>query len=180
MERAFLAGFAGFTSGILCCSFFLLAWWFPVMLALMGVLVLGTASFSKRKTLLLCAITMLAAAIGMGRVTVMPSSLPESLMPLLETTASLEGVVVGEPDIRETTQRVPVQVRIQKEETTVLAVLPLFPRIERGDRIRVTGKIVSPEPFETDTGRTFRYDRFLAKDGIFALVEHGHAEHIET
>ena len=180
MERAFLAGFAGFTSGILCCSFFSLGWWFPAMLALMGVLVLGTACFSKRKTQLLCAVTMLAATLGMVRVISMPSGLPESFVPLLETTTSLEGVVVGEPDIRETTQRVPVQIHIQKEQTTMLAVLPLYPRIARGDRIIVTGKVVSPEPFETDTGRTFRYDRFLAKDGIFALVEHGQAEHIET
>ncbi|MDP3402832.1 MAG: ComEC/Rec2 family competence protein, partial [bacterium] len=35
-----------------------------------------------------------------------------------------------------------------------------------------------PEPFETDTGRTFRYDQFLAKDTIFALVKSASLETI--
>jgi competence protein ComEC len=45
--------------------------------------------------------------------------------------------------------------------------------------VHVEGTLALPEPFETDTGRTFRYDRFLAKDDVFALVGNASIETVE-
>lgn len=177
--RLFLAGFVGFASGIACRSLFAFPWTaiaFPLLLV--GV-VLFVWQGARRSAYLACAIALMASALGMGRVMLVPDALPGAFVPLLETDVTLEGVVVAEPDLRETTQRVTIRVREEGAETGVLAVAQLHPEIEYGDRVLVRGTMVLPEPFETDTGRTFRYDRFLAKDGIFALVEHAEIETLE-
>jgi len=48
-----------------------------------------------------------------------------------------------------------------------------------GDRFKVSGTFSVPEAFEGDTGRTFQYDMFLAKGGVFGIVSYAHAEKIE-
>lgn len=177
--RLLLAGFVGFASGILCRSLFVFpaaAIVFPLLLA--GVVLLVWQS-ARRIAYLVCALALIGTVFGMGRVMLVPDRLPESFATLLETKVALEGYVISEPDIRETTQRVTIRVREGDREAKVLAVAPLYPEIEYGDHVRVQGKMVLPEPFETETGRTFRYDRFLAKDGIGALVEFAEIETLE-
>lgn len=109
--------------------------------------------------------------MGAGRVMLVPAALPSEFAPLIGTSVTLEGRVIAEPDIRETTQRVTVDVIQNGAHAKLLAVAPLYPDVAYGSRVSVHGTLVYPEPFTTDTGRTFRYDQFLAKDAIFALVE---------
>jgi len=116
-------------------------------------------------------IFLLLAAIGIGRTSLVPA-FPESLRPLLNTNVVMEGKVIADPDIREESQRI----SLQTEDTRILAVVPLYPEVRYGEYVRVEGKLVLPEPFDTDGGRVFRYDQFLRKDGIFGLVERAHLE----
>jgi competence protein ComEC len=171
-----LSGFLGFASGILCRSLFV----FPASaLILPGILV--TSCFvlflvRRRAPYVVCTVFILGALLGSGRVFFAPSALPEAFTPLLGTEVSLEGTVVVEPDIRETTQRVTLLIESEGVKTKVLAVAPRYPEVAYGARIQAEGRFALPEPFGTDGGRTFRYDRFLAKDGVFALVEFGRVE----
>jgi competence protein ComEC len=62
------------------------------------------------------------------------------------------------------------------EVGTVLVRADRFTHVAYGDRIRATGKIELPKPFETDTGRTFNYPMYLRAHGVthtmsFAKVE---------
>ncbi|MES2931454.1 MAG: ComEC/Rec2 family competence protein [Patescibacteria group bacterium] len=172
MSRTLLvAGPLGFTGGLLCRSFFFFPWQVLVFaLLLSGIFVLAWMH-ARRVLYGACAVALLGVAIGAGRVMLAPSSLPETFASRIGTEVVLEGVVSREPDIRETTQRVTIKVEDSGERTNALAIAPLYPEIEYGSRVAIRGTLAYPEPFETDTGRTFRYDRFLAKEGIFALVE---------
>lgn len=99
---------------------------------------------------------------------------------------ALEGVIVREPDTRET--YVAQTVRVDSvdgasllEPYRVLLLAPHFPEIGYGDRIRATGTFALPEDFATDdSGRVFPYSAYLAKDGIYALVRYPAIELLDT
>lgn len=167
----FLAGLLGFASGILCRSFFFFTWPVLVFFLVLAGIILATWFSWRRSFYLVCVAALIGCVLGAGRVMLAPAAIPESFLPLVGTEVSLEGTIVAEPDIRETTQRVTVEVTRGGARTKLLAVAPLYPEVSYGDRVRVEGKLTYPEPFATDTGRTFRYDRFLAKDGIFILAK---------
>lgn len=109
--------------------------------------------------------------LGAVRTSLAQGSLPEPFISRLDTTTTLSGKIIDDPDIRETTARITLLVHEGGVKTKVLAVVPLFPEIKYGETVVVEGILTRPEKFETDTGRVFRYDSFLAKDGIYALVE---------
>lgn len=115
---------------------------------------------------------MLAAVLGAGRMLFVPQTLPDAYVPLVGEEVVLEGIVIAEPDMRETSQRVLARV----PQTNVLAVASLYPEVSYGEQVRISGRFVLPQPFDTDGGRMFRYDQFLAKDGVFALVERASLE----
>lgn len=98
----------------------------------------------------------------------------------VEERVTLKGVIVREPDIRETTQHL----YIKEDETgeLFLATTDAFVLVEYGDRVSVGGVLKYPELFETDLGRTFNYRGYLRTRGVslvmsFAdvtVMEHGH------
>lgn len=162
----FVMGVIGFASGIIFRSLFVFSWsciFFPVLLAI-ALTIIG---FRRRKKIyILFALALLAMSLGMARVAITPVALPEELAANVGTKISLEGVVYGDPDLRESTQRI----TIQTEETRILAVAGLHPDFRHGELVRVRGVLELPQPFATDGGREFKYDKFLAKDGIFGVI----------
>ena len=61
-------------------------------------------------------------------------------------------------------------------EGRVLVVAPAHAEVRYGDRVRATGRLDVPEAFDTESGHSFDYPMFLAKDDIlyslsFAEVE---------
>ncbi|HRH55514.1 MAG TPA: ComEC/Rec2 family competence protein [Candidatus Paceibacterota bacterium] len=176
MSKMLLLGFLGFASGILCRSLFFFPW--PILLAgiLFAAIFLYAFSLKQRAAYLMVAAVLLGAVLGAGRTMLADTQLPSVYVPLIGTEIALEGWVAAEPDIRETTQRVTLEVTRGGASTRVLAVAPLYPIVAYGEEVLVLGTLALPESFEGDTGRTFRYDRFLEKDGIHALVERARLE----
>lgn len=170
-DSLLFAGLLGFASGILCRSFFFFSWPLLGFLSIIAGILLIAWLRNHRKLYLISAILLVGAILGAGRVMLVPATLPPEFVPLVGTSVTLEGKVIAEPDIRETTQRVTVDVVQDSVHTKLLVVAPLYPEVVYGSRVSVQGTLKHPEPFTTDTGRTFRYDQFLAKDAIFALVE---------
>ncbi|MFN2157242.1 MAG: ComEC/Rec2 family competence protein [Anaerolineae bacterium] len=90
-----------------------------------------------------------------------------------EGWATLTGVVVGEPDVRDRY----VNLRVQAEELThgsdapvrvhglVLVRAPRYPVPHYGDRIRASGELETPPTFET-----FSYRDYLARQGIYSTI----------
>lgn len=50
----------------------------------------------------------------------------------------------------------------------ILLYTDLYPEYTQGDLISVSAKVYQPEPIVDDKGDSFAYDKYLAKDGIYA------------
>ena len=61
----------------------------------------------------------------------------------------------------------------ESEKVGALAVMPLSADVRVGDRVRVYGTLSVPHAFETDGGRTFRYDKYLQARNIRFLIQYG-------
>lgn len=174
---ALLFAFAGFALGIASESLARLG--IPSALAALSasaLLFLLYAARPARRAHLLAGAFMLAAAAGVFRASFVERTLPGAFAPSLGSEVEFMGRIAEEPDLRETSARLTVEVEEGGATTRILAVAPLHPESRFGDRVLVRGTLEAPEPFSTDGGRVFRYDRFLAKDGIFAIVPNAEVE----
>ena len=105
----------------------------------------------------------------------------QSLRPFLGDTTTIEGVIRAEPDIREDKQFLVIKTNTIDGSlitTNVRVTTYRHSDFEYNDSITVSGKLKSPESFETESGRTFHYDNYLLNKGITAtmfqptIVEH--------
>jgi competence protein ComEC len=170
VEKALLVGSAGLVSGICARSLFVYNWQSIAFVALLSLLGAGAYVLYRSRGYVYVSLFLLMFVLGSVRVLVVPQELPERYAQLIGTAVTLEGVVVADPDIRESAQRVRVEVREGEETVRILAVLPLYPSVEYGDALTVEGKLTLPEAFATDGGREFDYPHFLAKDGVLAVM----------
>lgn len=110
---------------------------------------------------------------------VAPSPAPEALSAAEGRFAEVEGVIAKDPDIRDTSIFLTVDVESVDGGASggrILVLASRYAEVAYGDRIRVTGKLEVPQAFDTDTGRTFDYPHYLLAQGIthemsFANVE---------
>jgi competence protein ComEC len=166
----FYATIGAFALGILLQSVFEIPHALLLFLGITGAGLFVTGIFLRRPGYFLIAIICIAFSLGVLRMAAAPQKLPASLSYLIGTQAPLEGVIATDPDIRETTQRVTIEITREKITTRILAVAPLYPRLGYGQHVRVSGGIELPKTFDTDGGRVFDYPKFLAKDGVFAMI----------
>ncbi len=170
---ALLAVVSGFASGVGVRSVFSFGWE-PIVFVMLLVALLGAAAFLKeRRVYSLVAVFFIFVALGMVRSTVADTPLPEAFVGDLKHRVQYEGVVVSDPDVREKNQRIALSVEKGSEEVGVLAVMPLSADVRVGDRVRVYGTLSLPHAFETDGGRTFRYDKYLQARGVRFLIQYG-------
>ncbi|MDP2649964.1 MAG: DUF4131 domain-containing protein, partial [bacterium] len=164
---------SGFAGGIFLRSVFVFSWEPVAFVGLLAAL-LGAASFYKpRRVYSLGAIFLVCVAFGMVRSAIADTPAPEAFMRDVKHRVSYEAIVVGDPDIREKSQRIATEVHSGDEVTGMLAVMPLSADVKVGDRVRVNGALSVPQAFETDNGRTFRYDKYLQARGIRFLISFG-------
>ncbi|PLX25703.1 hypothetical protein C0580_01850 [Candidatus Parcubacteria bacterium] len=50
----------------------------------------------------------------------------------------------------------------------ILLYTDLYPEYKQGDLISASAKVYKPEPIIDESGKSFAYDKYLAKDGIYA------------
>jgi competence protein ComEC len=109
--------------------------------------------------------------VGAAIFSLLASRVDTVLAPYAGQRVSVEGVVVRDPDTRDTTQRLTVtptyvnQVPIA-ESRNIIVTTERFHAIAYGDRIEVRGVLRAPQPFETDTNRIFDYPRYLWAHGV--------------
>ena len=163
---------SGFASGIFSRSLFYFGWEpiaFVLLLAAILVVVPRMFADTSRLAYSLGAIFFLCVALGMLRTAATDTPLPDAFVRDLKHRVQYEAVVVGDPDVREKNQRIALAVG----DTGMLAVMPLSADVKVGDRVRVYGTLSLPHAFETDNGRTFRYDKYLEARGISFLIQYG-------
>lgn len=165
---------SGFASGVFLRSLFFTSWW-PILFVILLTALFAIAAFLKpRRAYLLGAVFCLCVALGMARAELADTPLPHTFARDVRHRVSYEGVVVADPDVRDTNQRVEIRVESGSESTMVLAVAPRYPVVAVGDRVWVSGTLQAPEPFADDSGRIFRYDKYLQRDGVRFLLNYAY------
>lgn len=169
-----LALSGGFSVGIFLRSLVVSGWEWPAFALLCAAIVFGAWLFSPRRAFALGAIFCTFIALGMCRSALTESKPPPAFSSMLRHRVSYEGVVAGEPDLRDSSQRVPIRVTQGEAQTTVLAVAPRSEPVAVGDRVRVSGTLELPQAFADDNGRVFRYDKYLEVRGVRFLLDYAY------
>lgn len=181
--RIFWAVVLGFCGGVFLQSLaplgIVVAAW---LVALAGVVVIAhpLAQLEWRVALLtVCA--LVACAGGIMRMHGAALASDPMIDAYISERVQLEGIVRGEPDVRENSVRFTVGIESVGSTTvhsglSAIVSVPLHSPGAYGDRVRAEGTLRVPESFETGEGRQFDYPGFLAKDRImyqmsFARVE---------
>jgi competence protein ComEC len=160
----------GFASGVFLRSVFSFEWQPVAFLFLLIVLFSSAAFLRPRLGYTLGAVFCLLCALGMLRTSLTDTPLPQTFADDLRHRVTYAGVVVTDPDVRETTQRVQVRVSTGDESTIVLVVAKPYPTVGVGDTVSISGTLFKPTPFDTDGGRIFHYDKYLQRDGVRFLL----------
>ncbi len=184
--------FFGFTIGsvlgIAVESTYTLGWPFAILLGFLSVLI---ALLAKRSGASLrgftIAILLLGCSLGIFRTDVSRNNRNmHSLDSFMGETVQLNGVVVEEPDARETNTNIIFETHSVNgttvDATRILVNAPTYPEIQYGDELSISGKIITPKNFAPADGQqAFDYRAYLAKDDIYykmpfskiSIVDHG-------
>jgi len=160
---------SGFASGIFFRSLFNFGWpviFFVLILAMILIIVPSLFEGLRRPLYTLGVIFLIFVAFGMVRTTFVDSSLPDAFVRDVKHRVSYEGIVVSDPDVRDSNQRVEISVTKGTESVKMLAVAPRYPSVMVGDKVKVSGTLEIPEAFADDNGRIFRYDKYLERSGV--------------
>ena len=109
------------------------------------------------------------------------------LAPFVGEQVTVEGTVVRDPDVREKTTRLTVRPESVNGEAiagskNIIVSVDRFTHVAYGDRIEAIATLEAPESFETDSGRTFDYPKYLWAHGVsyelpFAHITVGESGH---
>jgi len=106
---------------------------------------------------------------------------------------SFVGVIVDEPDVRESNTKLTIKVEsvvgdpeTQKFKEKILVTVPIYPEYSYGDKVNVTVTLDEPSEIEND-GRVFDYKGYLRVRGIWytsrfttiSLVSSGHGNPVK-
>ncbi len=131
----------------------------------LGIALLLFLFVSKKPLILYIAIFLLAVSLGSFRFS--QATFHEFTYDhYINQTITVSGIVVDEPDERESHQRLLIRTDTEK----ILVTTDLFPRFSYGDKVAVSGRVMKPENFETKTGRAFNYISYLSKDDIYYQI----------
>ena len=150
-----------------------------ILIALVLALVWG----KRRETpfaphLLFLSIFLFAFAIGALRFEIATwSEIDLELERQVGTEVTLTGVVVREPDIRERTTHLYIEV----EDSLVLVTTDRYAgEFAYGDLVSAKEVLERPEAFETDLGRTFNYPGYLLARGTSYVLPFAEVEVLES
>jgi hypothetical protein len=146
------------------------------LLGLLGIILACGFFYTRRSAYVIALLAIAVFGVGSMRAATVARTLPQAFVPLLEENVTLDGTVVAQPDVREEGIRLTVEISKDDAHTSIIAVAPPHGAYAVGDRVRVADTLRTPEPFAAGGGRTFAYDRFLAKDGVFALIQPARVE----
>lgn len=165
-----LAAVSGFASGVFLRSLTFSDWAPVFFIFLLTLLFSGAMLLTSRRAYLLATVFCFCGLLGVLRSAASEYVLPHSFGSSLNHRISYEGVVVGDPDERDTTERIPIRITSAPDTVTLLAVVKRGTEASVGDRVSVSGTLAQPEPFAGDNGRMFRYDKYLESHGIHLLL----------
>ena len=164
----FYGGAIAFGLGIFVRSFSEINTPVTLWLLLMSAALIVLALYKqKHTTVLLGGVLLLIFALGIVRLDWADRSAAASeYESRVGETIKLEGVIVQEPDQRESSTHLYIDVDRKK----LLVTADRYTSYGYGDVVMVQGEIQKPEAFTTDLGRTFNYSGYLKARGVSYLI----------
>ena len=172
MDRFLYAVIGGFLSGVLWRSIVDFGFAFSFFIVFLGFVVLLMALLSRERiVVVLVGVLLISGGLGMARFDLSDLHRGSDMLDQkVGTSIRAEGIVIDEPDKRETNTNYTVLLdHISKEPVSekVRVVAESYPAFSYGDRIHISGELQKPKGFQTDDDRYFDYATFLSKDDIF-------------
>lgn len=164
----------GFIGGVFIHSFFNVSIYFSVFIVLLAFTFMGLFFLKRRLAYLFTALVFLGGALGLLRFTLAELDKGDAYMDMrLGTDVTIEGVVIDEPDRRETSTKLTLEVakvdgRMVRERA--LITVDRYPAYVYGDEVVVRGELLKPKAFVGEDERIFDYASYLGKDGIYYLL----------
>lgn len=122
--------------------------------------------------ILAASIFCIAVVLGMLRMHV---AIPEHVaLDRVGAQVTLEGRVVAEPDVRDGYTNLTIATDAVAHK--VLTRVRSQQTFHYADTVRVKGTLEQPENFVGDTGRTFNYQGYLAKDDVYYIITTRHVD----
>jgi len=141
-----------------------------ISLALLFSLATLLLSFSRYpRVRFIAAVGAVFIAGSLRYAAALPNKQEYGIHNLAGQSAAVTAYIAAEPDIRLSDQRLIASV--SDPPGKVYLKIPLYPRYAYGDKVKITCRLQLPEAMETENGRVFRYDMYLARLGVFALCE---------
>lgn len=174
----------GLSAGIILTSFLPVGFSGALVLTLIGaviffyITVIENWGWRENGVFFLLPMFLFSAGLGVLRMEFKTSNVANpKLDNLIGEKVLLSGVVSSEPDMREKITQITVSIYDKPVENSkeiflgkVLVRADNFNGLNYGDQVEFSGKLEKPKNFEGDTGRTFNYENFLAKDGIGYII----------
>src|SRR5258708_31867951 len=175
-DKIFYASCFGLILGVLLRSFVFVNLYFAILVAILALGLILFTYFTKLKWGIIISIYIFSAALGIFRFHIASEAPPDVFESKIGQTKLFEGVITDEPDIRENSQKLTIEIISGKEKTKILATVGLDQDFKYGDGVNLYGKLSKPENFTTDQGKEFDYINYLRKDGIFYVVNYAHID----
>ncbi len=187
----------GFIGGIALGSIFPINVGFFVALVFLTVVFFVYRYFvdeNSHKILNIALFIVLGVLCGVGRIMISDLYSDSKLDEYVGKQINIEGIIVGEPDVRETNTKLTVGVRSVLSGTTtipikekILVTVPIYPEFSYGDKVRAKVVLEEPGEFETN-GRIFDYKGYLRVRGVWytsrftnvEFVSSGHGSLVKT
>lgn len=136
-----------------------------------------------RGVLFFASIFLLGLAFGILRINFSDINKSSTLEKFENEKVSFSGVVVEEPDVRETNTRLMVLLSdanlgtstVPLSEKIIISV-NLYPEFYYGDKISFTTKLNRPKNIESDSGRIFDYIGYLRARGVWYTASYVYPE----
>jgi competence protein ComEC len=169
-----LSLFVGFISGLALGSFFVINKWIILAFVFLGIITFLYKYFideSNRKIILVVSFLFVGIFLGSGRMLVSDLYKTSELDMFAKQKIRAEGVVVNEPDVRETNTKLTVEVsqvfianndseKVFQVKEKVLVSVPIHPEFLYGDKVSMDMTLEEPSEIEND-GRVFDYKGYL-------------------
>ncbi len=170
-DRALFTLIGGFAAGVMLRSFFDLGSAFVLFLFALGALVALLCAFGHtERSSLLAAFFLVSVGLGIVRLDARETTLrTHDLARHIGEEIQIEGRIVDEPDEREASTKLTVNVESigsRAAKGSILLTTNVHPRYEYGERLSITGILQEPGTFETDDGSYFDYGSYLRTRGI--------------
>lgn len=132
---------------------------------LLGILIIFTPILLKEKRFIILGFCVCFFVIGIVRFQISEFTIASDKLSKLNdqpAKITLNGAVVSEPKIKDTSQKLIVKV----DDSLVLVTVGRYPEYRYLDAITMTGKLKTPVILDD-----FNYRDYLAKDGIYSMMD---------